>query len=217
VTGILRRRSVISAGGAVLAAGIAARASFGAPEVIEIHMRSDPEGSHVGFDPVGILIRRSQTVRWVCDANVHTTAAYHPANEQHPLRIPRAAKPWVSDYLLPGDIFEVVLSVEGVYDYFCAPHEHAGMVGRIIVGRPGGPGSLPFDYFKGGAAGRRWLDVPVEARAVFPAIAEIMRRRVVPATERSCHNRIRYWDFAGEGKTQPCGTGDSIAPQWTHR
>jgi hypothetical protein len=27
------------------------------------------------------------------------------------------------------------------------PHEMAGMVGRIIVGNPGGPGLLPFDYF----------------------------------------------------------------------
>ena len=27
-------------------------------------------------------------------------------------------------------------TVTGVYDYFCIPHEEAGMVGRIIVGSP---------------------------------------------------------------------------------
>jgi plastocyanin len=179
---MVRRRSMAGIGMTALAAGIGLGTAAGAPGVIEIHMRSDPEGGHVGFDPVGLLIRRDQRVRWVCDANVHTTAAYHPANERHPLRIPSRAEPWASDYLLPGETFEVVLTVEGVYDYFCAPHEHAGMVGRIIVGRPGGPGSLPFDYFKGSPAGRDWLDVPPEARAVFPAIAEIMTRRAIHPT-----------------------------------
>ncbi|MEZ4547088.1 MAG: hypothetical protein R3B51_04920 [Thermodesulfobacteriota bacterium] len=45
---------------------------------------------------------------------------------------------------------------EGVYDYFCLPHEGAGMVRHgIIAGRPSGPGALPYDYYKGrpGTAG----------------------------------------------------------------
>ena len=46
-----------------------------------------------------------------------------------------------------------MLTVEGVYDYFCAPHEMAGMVGRIIVGRPG---AQPFDdYRRPATAGAR--------------------------------------------------------------
>lgn len=49
----------------------------------------------------------------------------------------------------PGESFEITLPLPGVYDYFCAPHEATGMVGRVIVGRPGGPGTLPFDYFEG--------------------------------------------------------------------
>ena len=45
-----------------------------------------------------------------------------------------------SGYLVePGDRFEVTLTVPGVYDYFCTPHEAAGMVGRIIVGQPARP------------------------------------------------------------------------------
>ena len=38
---------------------------------------------------------------------------------------------------MPGESFEVELTEPGVYDYFCIPHEHAGMVGRIVVGGPG--------------------------------------------------------------------------------
>jgi plastocyanin len=113
---------------------------------VEIRLRSDPLGTHVWFDPIGLLIEPGQTVRWVTEANVHTSTAYHPANDGHALRIPEAAEPWDSGYLVePGDQFEVTLTVEGVYDYFCTPHEIAGMVGRIIVDRPSGPGTLPFD------------------------------------------------------------------------
>ena len=69
---------------------------------------------------------------------------------------------------LPNETFSVTLTVEGVYDYFCIPHEHAGMVGRIIVGRPAGPRVQPLE----GA-------VPEPARRAFPSIEEIMRRGVV--------------------------------------
>src|SRR5205085_2886326 len=85
---------------------------------------------------------------------------WHLANDSHSLRIPTSAQPWASDYLVdPGDRFEVVLTVPGVYDYFCTPHEMAGMVGRIIVGQPSGPGTLPFDYFKGDASKASWKEV----------------------------------------------------------
>ena len=109
-------------------------------------------------------------MRWVNEANVHTSTAYHPANDGHSLRIPTAAEPWDSGYLVePGDQFEIILTVPGVYDYFCTPHEMAGMVGRIIVGEPSGPGALPFDYFQGDPAAQGWSAVPPPAQAAFPA------------------------------------------------
>ncbi len=174
---MLTRRGLIGAGG-LLAAGLA-RADSG---VVQIRMRSDADGGHVGFDPVGLLIQPGQTLRWTCEANYHTTSAYHPENNEHSLRIPRAAKPWTSDVLQPGEHFDLQLTIPGVYDYFCAPHEEAGMVGRIIVGVATGPGSLPFDWFKGRAEAKDWMPVPTAARRVFPAIADILRRTTVPAT-----------------------------------
>lgn len=148
-----------------------------AAEIVEIHMKSDTSGGVVGFDPVGVLLQAGQTVRWICDANVHTTTAYNPKNDNHSLRIPDAAQPWASDFLLPGKSFEVRLTVEGVYDYYCAPHEIAGMVGRLIVGHPSGPGTLPFDYFR--AQGKDWKPVPPAAQRAFPRADEIMREKVV--------------------------------------
>ena len=79
----------------------------------------------------------------------------------------------------PGSHFEVTLTIPGVYDYFCMPHEAAGMVGRIVVGRPGGPGAQPFDYFRGRPGTSEWKPVPPEARKAFPQVSTIMRDRVV--------------------------------------
>ncbi|MGH7211352.1 MAG: plastocyanin/azurin family copper-binding protein [Acetobacteraceae bacterium] len=169
---------MLEAGGVILAGlGLSAARCAAAESVVEIHMRSDLGGGVVGFDPVGLLIEPGQTVRWICDANVHTTTAYAPKYDHHSLRIPQNAQPWNSDFLLPGQHYEVRLTVEGVYDYFCAPHEIAGMVGRIIVGKAIGPGMLPFDYFK--AAHPDWMAVPPAAQAAFPSTQEILQRKIV--------------------------------------
>ena len=148
-------------------------------DVIEIHMKSDKLGSEVWFDPIGVYIKPGQTVRWIVDENVHTTTAYHPKNNNHSLRIPRDATPWDSGILSPGKSFEVKFTVEGVYDYFCSPHEAAGMVGRIVVGKPTGPGAMPYDFFKGNQESGTWIPVPPAAQKEFPDIEAIMRDKVV--------------------------------------
>jgi plastocyanin len=175
------RRELVCAGGIGLA-GLAAPRLARSASPVEIRMRSDARGEHVGFDPIGILIQPGQTVRWIMESagNPHTTAAYHPRNGKHSLRIPESAEPWDSGFLVNvGDRFEVALTVEGVYDYFCLPHEAAGMVGRIVVGRPGGPGARPADYFTGQPGTQDWLPVPEAARRSFPAVDAIVRQRVV--------------------------------------
>ncbi len=175
---MLARRHLLRAGGVF---ALLRPEPVRAEEPVTIRLRGDAEGEHVGFDPVGLLIQPGQTVRFLCEANYHSTAAYHPDNSRHSLRIPRTAAPWNSDVLQPGEQFAVTFNVPGVYDYFCAPHEQAGMVGRLVVGQPSGPGSWPFDWFRGRTEGRDWVPIPQAARAVFPSIADIMRRGSVPA------------------------------------
>lgn len=153
---------------------------FAAPSTHIIHMNSDQDGGKVWFDPIGLFIQPGDRIRWVIKNNVHTVAAYHPTNENHSLRIPDKAKPWNSDYLVnPGDRFEMVLSVPGVYDYYCEPHEEAGMIGRIVVGEISGPGSLPFDYFNKLVPAPNWEAVPTKAREMFPSAQKIMTEKVV--------------------------------------
>ncbi|MGH7619017.1 MAG: plastocyanin/azurin family copper-binding protein, partial [Gemmatimonadaceae bacterium] len=149
-------------------------------------MRSDVLGSRVWFDPIGLLVAPGTTVRWIVQENVHTTTAYHPRNGNHALRIPKGAVPWDSGVLVhPRDHFDVTLTVPGVYDYFCQPHEAAGMVGRIIVGKPVGPGAEPFDYWVGRAGTETWVHVPGAARKSFPSVSRILaERRIHLATPK---------------------------------
>ena len=162
----------------------ARRRSAAALEVVE--MRSDTLGSRVWFDPIGLYVEPGATVRWIVRENVHTTTAYHPRNDHHPLRIPESAVPWDSGFLVhPGDHFDVTLTVSGVYDYYCMPHEAVGMVGRIVVGRPLGPGAEPFDYWVGRSGTDSWRHVPDAARQTFPSVVQIVhQRRVHPAGPR---------------------------------
>lgn len=171
----ISRRHILQIGGGLLAGLSLPRLPLAA-EAVEIRMQGNADGSHVWFDPIGLHIRPGQTIRWVNrdPGNSHTATAYHPKNFERPRRIPESAEPWNSDYLLPNETFSVTLSVEGVYDFFCLPHEHAGMVGRIIVGDPGRSpvGSLPAQ-----AAGRE--PIPEIALRAFPSIDEIMRRGMI--------------------------------------
>jgi plastocyanin len=184
------RRSFLAAGGLALAGLVVPR---GAPAV-EIHMRATARGEEVWFDPIGVYVPRGAMVRWIVDRDVHTTTAYHPSNDHHSLRIPEGAEPWDSGFLTrPGIHFDVTLTVEGVYDYYCMPHEAAGMVGRIIVGKPGGPGALPFDYFTARAGSSDWKPVPEAARQAFPSIDAIMKQKLVrPRTTQTSSSHSNH-------------------------
>lgn len=169
------RRRFLRLGGEFLASLSLLRAVRAAEDgLVEIRMAGTANGSHVWFDPIGILVPAGTTIRWINEdpGNAHTATAYHPDNFDHALRIPAGARPWDSDYLLPGESFEVTLTVPGVYDYFCAPHEHAGMVGRIIVGEAG-------DTFAEPAAAAGSAGLPDVALRAFPAIADILTHKVI--------------------------------------
>lgn len=169
------RRHFLQIGGGFLAGLVRPRLSL-AGEAAEIRMQGNTDGSHVWFDPIGLRIEPGQAIRWINldPGNSHTATAYHPKNFERPLRIPEKAEPWNSDYLLPNESFLVTLIVEGIYDFFCIPHEHAGMVGRVIVGQPDRSSS---DSLSAQATGGD--SIPEIALRAFPSIDEIMRQGIV--------------------------------------
>lgn len=131
-------------------------------------MSGTSRGEHVWFRPQGLAVSPGTTLRFVNrdPGNSHTATAYHPDLFDRPRRIPEGATPWDSGFLLPDETFEVTLEEPGVYDYYCLPHEMAGMVGRIVVGEPGDAG------WEDEAADRG--DLPEAALAAFPPIEDIL-------------------------------------------
>lgn len=169
---LTRRRFLAAGGGFATVLGLhLAGALADAP--VEIVMQGRADGSHVWFDPVGILVKPGQTIHWTNrdPGNSHTTTAYSPENFDRPLRIPKSANAWNSDLLLPHQTFSVTFTEKGVYDYYCIPHEHAGMVGRIVVGEPEPHGWMEL----AGANG----DLPGKALQAFPSVEDIMRNGAV--------------------------------------
>lgn len=85
------------------------------------------------FDPAVVQVNAGDVIQFIVREGWHTVTAYHPENRR-PNRIPESAKPFDSGLLEKGDEWLLKVNEEGIYDYFCLPHEKMGHVGRIIVG-----------------------------------------------------------------------------------
>ena len=127
------RRTLLTLAGLLLLAGAAFAQQGGDGEVVEVRMVT--EGSEYFNDPVGLHVLPGTTIRFLNESDMHTATTYCEEFGKE-RRIPEGAECWDSGMLAPGESFEVTLTVEGVYDYYCLPHEALGMVGRIIVGDP---------------------------------------------------------------------------------
>lgn len=99
-----------------------------------VQMISTDRGSH--FDPHVVWVIDGGTVQWTNASGFHTTTSYSPANDR-PRLTPDGPVAWDSGLLTaPGETFEQTFDVEGVYHYFCLPHERQRMIGTVVVGYP---------------------------------------------------------------------------------
>lgn len=83
------------------------------------------------FEPIGLAVEPGTTVRFELESGSHSATAYED-------RIPDGADAFDSGTISAGG-FEHTFEESGTYDYYCIPHQSMGMVGRIVVGGPGGP------------------------------------------------------------------------------
>lgn len=89
----------------------------------------------LNYEPRSVTVRAGQAVEWVNTSQVpHTvTADASKANDPQHVRLPQGAEPFHSGTIGPGERYRRVFTVPGRYQYFCVPHEGAGMVGELVV------------------------------------------------------------------------------------
>ncbi|GAW35828.1 plastocyanin precursor [Roseovarius sp. A-2] len=162
----INRRIILLGGGVTAALGNPFLALAHAR--VEIEMRGTSRGERIWFDPIGLAVAPGTTLRFTNrdPGNSHTATTYHPQIFGRARRIPASAEPWNSDYLLPAESFEITLTVPGIYDYYCIPHEMAAMIGRIVVGTPDSAG------WEGPSGDRD--DISNEVLAALPTVDAIL-------------------------------------------
>lgn len=100
-----------------------------------VNMISTAGGDQI-FDPEVGWLEAGGTVTFVIESGAHSATAYAEANGK-PNRIPSSAEAFDSGILSEqGAEFAHTFETEGVYDYYCIPHEAVGMIGTIVVGNP---------------------------------------------------------------------------------
>lgn len=155
------RRQVLKAGGVAATAGLTGLAGCSSSNPDASGETDTPsngdtntvlmatEGSDYYFDPIGLLVESGATITFEIDSGSHSATAYKKGNGQASVtRIPDGAEAFDSGILSEqGATFEHTFETTGTYDYFCTPHKSLDMVGRIVVGEPGGPaeGNMPPD------------------------------------------------------------------------
>ena len=122
-------------------------------------LEEDQGAGRYVFTPAVVWLEPGGTVVWSFEEAAHTVTVYHPQYDQ-PNRIPEGVEtPFSSEFGGggdPGTSFNFVFDVEGVWNYFCKPHEDRGMVGMVIVGGPqGGDGAAPPTGVESGAAAEK--------------------------------------------------------------
>lgn len=107
------------------------------------------DGGEYYFDPIGLYVESGTTVTFENVSGSHSATAYDESiDSASTTRIPDGASVFNSEILTEeGATFDHTFETTGTYDYFCIPHKSLGMIGRIVVGEPGGPaeGSMPPD------------------------------------------------------------------------
>ena len=130
------------------------------------------------FNPAGLYVDVGQTVEWV-GISFRGATSFHPSFENHELRMPENARPFDTRTMAEGGgTFRWTFEEEGTYDYFSTEYEYLGMVGRIVVGKPGGPGERPPGY--GNREGRMVMYRDAARLFQFLKSDKIVQEKVVP-------------------------------------
>jgi plastocyanin len=140
--GTLTRRAFV-AGTVGTTAAVAASRDARAQERVTVEMTDG-----LVFDPESVTVVPGTTVVWENVGQVgHSVTAYEgelPADAEYFASADAGSEGATRDaYPAEGDVaggerYEHTFDVEGTYEYFCIPHESAGMLGTVVVGEDAG-------------------------------------------------------------------------------
>jgi len=157
-----RRDFLRTAGGATAAAGaVSASGSAAAQTTKEVVV--GPGGSLV-YDPETVYVKPGDTVNFVWESDGHNIVVESQ---------PEGAN-WEGTEGGAGDLYDTdheyshTFETKGEYQYFCAPHKGAGMVGTVVVNESGQAPSSG----GGGELDPEHMGVPIQAH--FVGIATIL-------------------------------------------
>lgn len=129
-----------------------AKEILGIPETL-VH---EVEVSVAEFTPPVIDMEPGDTIRWIVQDGEHTVSFYHedvevivqeatgpddePVTEPRQHRVPSGVESLDVEVSATAQAeVDFTPQTEGVYDYFCKPHEGQGMVGTFVVGENDDP------------------------------------------------------------------------------
>ena len=102
-------------------------------DTLRIEVKGTGNGSEARFEPAVAKVQPGTVIEFTVTEGLHTVTAYHPDNRR-PRRIPESVDSFDSGLLKPGESWLLKIDSDGVYDYFCLPHERMGHAGRIVSG-----------------------------------------------------------------------------------
>ena len=170
------RRAFLRGAGAAGGAGVAVAGVTGAASGQEEATHRIEMTDGLVFDPDSLTVAPGDTVVWETVGSVgHSVTAYED-------ELPEGVEFWSSGDLdseqaardaypdegdvASGDTYEHTFETEGVYDYFCVPHEAAGMVAELEVVEGGATPA--------GGGGPAIPQVPDSAKSLAVAVSTAM-------------------------------------------
>ncbi|KPU84711.1 hypothetical protein JI58_02105 [Marinosulfonomonas sp. PRT-SC04] len=131
----------------------------------EVHMYSKhPEDSKLRnvFVPDLLQVKLGDTVKFIVEDKGHNSVSDKNM-------LPEGADGWKSKL---SKEFEITLTTEGTYGYFCLPHRSLGMVGLILVGDASGNYQTAKDAKQRGKAKTVYKDIFERADVMIAAKSE---------------------------------------------
>jgi plastocyanin len=137
----MHRRRVLATLGTALAAGTSGCAALGA---VGGGVDGDVGMTAVAFEPAELTVSVGEEVVWYNNsARAHSVTAYEESipdeadyfatGGYETEAAAREAWDGMNGALTNGQRYSHTFEVPGTYDYFCIPHERAGMVGQVVV------------------------------------------------------------------------------------